>query len=97
MILPEMNPDADSKYDYSRSRRFDYNGMGILAWYDNPDFEGEPITKTISFKEVDENDEFYYYAKLAPTITIYVNGIEREKQVHDGILREFFDILSIFL
>ena len=49
---------------------------GILAWYDNPEFEGEPVS-FINKEKDDTTSEYWFYGKTAPLITIYVNGRER--------------------
>ena len=74
LYLPE-SINYISYYDYFKDDTwFTKDGKGILAWYDNPNFEGDPITDYYNIKNTKNGDELYFYAKMAPRVTIYVDG-----------------------
>ncbi len=55
------------------------DGYGIIAWYDNPEFEGEPVKSVYMSRRNDySNEDRYYYAKTGKIIDIYYNGIKRQ-------------------
>ena len=45
---------------------------GLIYWYDNPEFEGEPITHFRLPR--DKGKTFNLYGKMGKIITIYING-----------------------
>ncbi|MBR4830465.1 MAG: InlB B-repeat-containing protein, partial [Bacilli bacterium] len=72
--LPEATPNygqSDMQYN-----RIVFNGEGVVAWYDNPNFEGEPV-KSIYPAKKSQAYEYNFYAKMGKIIDIYVDGYKR--------------------